>query len=105
MEALQLTQCDAPSWVKGYKTSGLTANAYARSDSVTSLAAGGDGDSGGLTGGQKAGIAVGTVCGVVLIAGAVVAAVLMKRRNTKKKQLKREMDQVEKGSTGSRSTR
>jgi len=29
----------------------------------------------------------------------------MKRRNTKKKQLKREMDQVEKGSTGSRSTR
>ncbi|GJN81692.1 periplasmic binding protein [Purpureocillium lilacinum] len=105
VEALQLTQCDAPSWVKGYKTSGLTANAYARSDSVTSLAAGGDGDSGGLTGGQKAGIAVGTVCGVVLIAGAVVAAVLMKRRNTKKKQLKREMDQVEKGSTGSRSTR
>ncbi|UNI22171.1 hypothetical protein JDV02_008084 [Purpureocillium takamizusanense] len=113
VEALQLVPCDAPSWVKGYKASGLTANAYDRpaDSSVKSLAAGGGG--GGLTGGQKAGIAVGTVCGVgLVVAGAVLAVVLVRKRRSSSSReeeeelrKKREMEQVEKGSTNSRSTR
>ncbi|EFY94254.1 periplasmic binding protein [Metarhizium robertsii ARSEF 23] len=104
LETLNLTKCDAPAWVAGYHDSGLKPNAYRSADQAESLAlrAGGS----GLSGGQKAGIAVGSVVGFLLLAAAAGFGIYKCRRaRAGDKNAKRsEMDQVEKGSVSSRST-
>ncbi|EFY91749.1 hypothetical protein J3459_015244 [Metarhizium acridum] len=104
LETLNLTKCDAPAWLTGYHDSGLKPNAYRSVDQADSLAL--RASSSGLSGGQKAGIAVGSVVGFLLIAAAAGFGIYKCRRSRAddKNAKKREMDQVEKGSVSSRST-
>ncbi|XWX01540.1 hypothetical protein V2A60_009568 [Cordyceps javanica] len=101
IETLNMTSCAMPSWVTGFNASGVSPNAYDRTDDVESLSV--KSSKGGLSGGQKAGIAVGSVVGFLLVAaGVVFAAFKWRRASAAKKQKKQqEMNQVEKGSISS----
>lgn len=95
-----MTQCALPSWASGYHAAGISPNAYDRPQDVQSLALGSNAS--GLSGGQKAGIAVGSVVGFLLLAAGVGYAVVRNRRASPKK--KPAVDEVEKGSIASKST-
>lgn len=100
IETLNITSCAMPAWVNGFNSTGISPNAYGRSEDVKSLAL--TSGSGGLTGGQKAGIAVGSVVGALLMAAAVVFGIFKWRRSAaEKKKKEAEMHQVEKGSIAS----
>ncbi|OAA41276.1 periplasmic binding protein [Metarhizium rileyi] len=103
LETLRLTSCTLPSWASGYHSTGLKPNAYG-TDETESLAF--RVSSSRLSGGQKAGIAVGSVLVFLLIAAAAGLGVYKCRRSRAASKTKgSEMDQVEKGSIASKSTK
>ncbi|OAR00847.1 hypothetical protein LLEC1_07266 [Akanthomyces lecanii] len=101
IETLNITSCAMPAWMNGFNSTGISPNAYGRADDTESLALTSGG--GGLSGGQKAGIAVGAVVGFLVIAAAVVFGLFKWRRASaeKKKKKEAEMHQIEKGSISS----
>ncbi|ATY66042.1 periplasmic binding [Cordyceps militaris] len=100
IETLNLTSCAVPGWVQGFNSSGITPNAYGRADDQQSLAT--MSTSKGLSGGEKAGIAVGSVVGFLLIAaGVLFGGWKWRRAAAAKKKQQQEMNQVEKGSVTS----
>lgn len=101
IQTLNLTSCAMPPRAEGFDATGISPNAYGRDEDVKSLAV--TSGRGGLSAGQKAGIAVGSVVGFLLIAAAVVFGLFKWRRAAaaKNKKKEAEMHQVEKGSISS----
>ncbi|KAM3515056.1 hypothetical protein MY11210_001294 [Beauveria gryllotalpidicola] len=98
IETLNMTSCALPGWMTGFNSSGVSPNAYGRTDDMESLSVTSN-NKGGLSAGKKAGIAVGSIVGFLLVAAAVVFGIFKWRRAAAaKQQKKREMNQVEKGS-------
>ncbi|KAF2015046.1 periplasmic binding protein [Aaosphaeria arxii CBS 175.79] len=85
VSSLKLNECKLPEWATGYHAAGVSADAYGRNGkNVKSLAL--DGKSSGLTGGQKAGISVGSIVGGLLVISAAVFGVMVckRKRSTQK---------------------
>ena len=95
-----MTECALPSWASGYHATGISTNAYQRPQDVQSLAL--SGSDAALSKGQKAGIAIGSVVGFLLLAAIAAYGILRTRRTVVKKES--DMHEVEKGSSCSKSS-
>ncbi|OAA56790.1 hypothetical protein ISF_07306 [Cordyceps fumosorosea ARSEF 2679] len=96
VETLNITSCALPGWVNGFNSTGVAPNAFGRADEPESLAI--TSNAGALSGGEKAGIAVGSIVGGLLIIAGILFGVWRWRRAAAAKKQQREMNQVEKGS-------
>ncbi|KAL1852156.1 hypothetical protein Plec18167_005969 [Paecilomyces lecythidis] len=94
IKTLNITKCTLPKWAAGYHSLGVEPNAFNRKqNTVKSLAL--RSDSGGLSGGTKAGISVGAIVGGLLVIGGVITVILYRRRSVKKTKEGPDMEKCE----------